>query len=98
MGGVWIFLKFMNRDANNFWGHGMRCFRFRPMSMILRVKDSARLDQNHRECNGPMTFLKTTIYQVSTSNQMHGIMVPVRKFLILQQINIEKNGLHRLED
>ena len=76
----------------------MRYFRFRPLSMILRVKDSARLDQNHWEGNGPMTFLKTTIYQVSTSNQTHGIMVPVRKFLILQQMNIEKNGFQYVLD
>ena len=93
----------MNRDANSFSGrggvrHGMRYFRFRPLSMILRVKYSARLDQNHWEGNGPMTFLKTTIYQVSTSNQTHGIMVPVRNFLILQQMNIEKNGFQYVLD
>ena len=65
------------------------------MVWILWVQDSARLDQDHWEGND---FLENAYYQVSTSNQTYSLMAPVCKILILQQINIEKNGFHRLID
>ena len=63
------------------------------MVWILRVQDSARLDQDHWEGND---FLENAYYQVSRSNQTYSLIASVCKIIILQQIGIEKNGFHRL--
>ena len=43
-----------------------------------------------------LIFVELLIYQVLTSNQMHGKMAAVYRIFILHQIKFEKNGFHRL--